>query len=187
MDIKDYISEVKSKLSDKRFHHSMCVSKEAVYLANKYGADAKSAEIAGILHDITKEATKEEHLELLNSVGYKLDRIEANSMKLWHQITGSIYCQTKLKIDNQDILNAIRYHTTGRYNMSLLEKVLFIADFTSEDRDYEDVDIIREKSRISLEDAIVYGLTYTIKDLASRNLAISTDSLAIYNQTILGE
>ena len=116
------------------FSHSVNVAKEAKKLAKHYGADENKAEIAGILHDITKEMPKEQQLQIIIDSGIILDNVQLHAPKLWHGMSGSIVVRDELGIDDEDILNAIRYHTTGRAGMSLLEKVIFTADFTSEER-----------------------------------------------------
>lgn len=185
MTVDEYKNIIKERLSEKRYHHCVCVAKEAVRLAKKYGADEKKAEIAGILHDITKETELCEQLEIIQNSGYVMSKLQLNASKLWHSISGSIYVKEYLDIDDEDIINAIRFHTTGRKNMSLLEKVIFLADFTSEERDYSDVDVIREKANSSLEEGMIYGLSYTINKLAKTSVPISEDSIAVYNQLLL--
>ena len=120
-------------MGDYRFSHSVNVAKEAKKLAKHYGADENKAEIAGILHDITKEMPKEQQLQIIIDSGIILDNVQLHAPKLWHGMSGSIVVRDELGIDDEDILNAIRYHTTGRAGMSLLEKVIFTADFTVSD------------------------------------------------------
>lgn len=181
----DYKSIIRPLLGDRRYHHSICVSKEAVRLAKMYGADEKKAQIAGILHDVTKEFTHEEHLRLMKEGGYVPTKLELNAPKLWHSITGAIYVRLYLGIEDEDIINSIRYHTTGRKDMSILEKVIFLADFTSEERDYKDVDIMREKTYSSIKEGMIYGLRHTIKKLVKKELPVSENSVDAYNQSIL--
>lgn len=185
MKVKDYEKIIRPRLKDARFEHSKNVSKEAVRLAKKYGADVEKAAIAGILHDITKETSEEEQLEIIKKAGIELTPLEANSPKLWHAISGSGYIKVELGINDEDILNAVRYHTTARGGMSLLEKVIFIADFTSEERDYDGVDEIRKAADESLEAAMLEGLSFSIEDLAHRRLAIAKDTLDAYNEVIV--
>lgn len=172
-------------MSEYRYTHSVNVSKEAKRLAKIYGADVEKAEIAGILHDITKETPKEEQLQIIRDSGIILDNVQLNAPKLWHGISGSVYVRDKLGVDDEDILNAIRYHTTGRANMSLLEKIIFVADFTSEERTYSGVSTMRKKTKKSLEEAMLYGFKFTFTDLTKRELAIHPDELACYNQIVL--
>jgi nicotinate-nucleotide adenylyltransferase len=172
-------------MSEYRYVHSVNVSQEAKRLAKLYGADEEKAAIAGILHDITKETPKDEQLKIIVDSGIILDDVQLNAPKLWHGISGSVYVKNNLGIDDEDILNAIRYHTTGRANMSLLEKIIFVADFTSEERTYKGVSTMRKKSRKSLENAMLYGFKFTFTDLSKRELSIHPDELACYNEIIL--
>ena len=185
MCIAEYKKIIKSMMSENRYNHCVNVSKEAVKLAKRYGGDEEKAAIAGILHDITKEMPKEEQLQIMLDSGIILDDIQKNAPKLWHGISGSAYIKNHLDIDDEDILNAICYHTTGRAGMSLLEKIIFVADFTSEERTYKGVATMRKKSRKSLEDAMLYGFKFTFSDLSSRELAIHPDELACYNEIVL--
>lgn len=176
---------LKSRLNEKRYYHSLCVADEAKRLAEKYGASPEKAYTAGLLHDITKNAPREEHEELFSQYGYQLSPIEQNSQKLWHAISGMLYIRHLLGVTDAEILDAVRYHTTAKKDMSLFSKILYLADFTSEDRDYEDVDVIRKLVDRSLDEAYAYALSYTVYDLAARFLAIHPDTVAAYNETCL--
>lgn len=185
--IDDYKKLIKTKMGDYRYTHSVNVSKEAKKLAKIYGADEEKAALAGILHDITKEMPKEEQLQIITDSGIILDVIQKDAPKLWHGISGSVYVKYNLNIDDEDILNAIRYHTTGRAGMSLLEKIIFVADFTSQERTYKGVSTMRKKSRKSLDEAMLYGFKFTFSDLSKRELAIHPDELACYNEIVLSK
>ena len=185
MSIAEYKKIIKTMMSENRYNHCVNVSKEAVKLAKRYGGDEEKAAVAGILHDITKEMPKEEQLQIMLDSGIILDDIQKNAPKLWHGISGSVYIKNHFAIDDEDILNAVCYHTTGRAGMSLLEKIIFVADFTSEERTYKGVATMRKKSRKSLEDAMLYGFKFTFSDLSSRELAIHPDELACYNEIVL--
>lgn len=185
MNLDEYRNLIKSKMSEHRFVHSVNVSKEARKLAKIYGADAEKAAIAGILHDITKEMPVEEQLKIITDSGIILDNVQKNAPKLWHGISGSIYIKENLDINDADILNAIRYHTTGRAGMSLLEKIIFVADFTSQERTYKGISTMRKKSRKTLDEAMLYGFKFTFSDLSKRELAIHPDELACYNEIVL--
>lgn len=187
MSIEKYKQLIKGRVGHKRYIHSVNVAAEASRLAKLYGADVNKAEIAGILHDVTKETPPDEQLEIIKAAGIKLDDVQIGSPKLWHAISGSAFIENELGIKDIDILNAVRYHTTGRKNMTLLEKVIFVADFTGAERDYEGVDIMREKSNISLEAAMLFGLSFSISDLANRNLTIDRNTLSAYNQILVNK
>ncbi len=179
--IENYISILKSRLNEKRFYHSLCVADEAKRLAEKYGGDVDKCYLSGLLHDVTKNAKSEEHLQLFETFGIMLTDIEKNAFKLWHAISGAAYIKYIFNINDCDILDAVRYHTTAKADMSLTAKILYLADFTSADRDYDDVDIMRSLVDISLEKAINYALKYSITDLINQEKPIHPDTLDAYN------
>lgn len=181
----EYKRILQSRLTPKRYHHSICVAEEAVRLAIEYGVDQDRAYLAGLLHDVTKNATAEEHLKIFSEFDIMLNDIEKNAEKLWHAISGAAYLEHVFGIDDKEILTAVRYHTTARENMSQLEKILYLADFTSADREYDDIDIMRQKVEISIEAALEYALSYTINDLVSRGKPLHLDTVKAYNQNAL--
>ena len=186
MNIEQYLSELDA-LSEYRRVHSLNVSKEAVRFAEKYGADVEKARLAGLLHDVTKETDGDKQLQIIEKGGIILSETEKRSPKLWHAISGACYVRDVLGIDDPDIFNAIRFHTTARAGMSVLEKVVFLADFTSAERDYPDIDIIREHAENSLEEGMLYGLKFTLSRLIGRGNLVSPDALAAYNEILLSE
>ena len=181
----EYKAILEKRLNPKRYHHSLCVADEALRLAKKYGCDTKKAYLAGLLHDITKNATQEEHLHIFDKFDIMLNSVEKNAEKLWHAISGAAYIEYELGITDKDIITAVRYHTTAREGMSLLEKILYLADYTSADRDYDDVDIMRQKVEISIDAAMDYALTYTINDLVERQKLLHLDTVKAYNENTL--
>ena len=187
MTFDKYKSIIKDRMGKKRYVHSINVAKAAQQLAIKYGANVEKAMIAGILHDITKEMPFDEQLQIIESNGIILNNVQSFSPKTWHAISGSVVIEQELGIADEDILNAVQYHTSGRANMSLLEKVIFVADFIGEERDYKGVDVMRAKAKKSLEDAMLYGVSFTIKDLSERQCAIDMNTLALYNELIINK
>ncbi|MGN1202500.1 MAG: bis(5'-nucleosyl)-tetraphosphatase (symmetrical) YqeK, partial [Eubacterium sp.] len=126
--IKEYTALIRERLSDYRFYHSLCVAESAKALAKRYGADEEKAQTAGILHDIMKENTKAEQLEIIEKAGMTITPLEKSKKKFYHQISGAAYAKAMLGIEDTEILDAIRYHTTGRENMSLMEQIVYLAD-----------------------------------------------------------
>lgn len=185
LNFEDYKQVIKGRMSKKRYVHSVNVAKAARQLAVQYGADVEKAVIAGILHDITKETPYDEQLQIINSNGIILDDVQRFLPKTWHAISGSLYIKEYLNIQDTDIINAVRYHTSGRADMSLLEKVIFVADFIGEERNYKGVDIMRQKAKRSLEEAMLYGVSFSISDLTARQYAIDANTLGLYNRLIL--
>ena len=182
---KEFKELLSRKLSEKRYYHSLCVADEALRLAKKYGASEQKAYLAGLLHDITKNSPKEEHLNIFNTLGIILNNVEKNAEKLWHAISGAAFVRYILNIQDEQIIDAIRYHTTAKEDMSLLSKILYLADFSSRDRDYDDVDIMRSLVDKSLDEAYIYALQYSVKDLVEQKRAIHPDTLNAYNEAVL--
>lgn len=185
MEIKDYYSLAEKTLSEYRFHHSKMVAKAAVELANKYGADAFKAELAGILHDITKEMPQNNQLQLLRDNDIILDSVTNSNSQILHAVSGAAYAEYVLGISDSDVINSIRFHTTARAQMSLLEKIIFIADFISEDRTYPDIDVMRQEADKSLEHGMNYALSYVISSLVNSGRCVHPDAIEAYNDIIM--
>ncbi len=185
-ELNNYKKILKGKLNDKRYEHSLCVADEAKRLALKYGGDSEKCFKAGLLHDITKNISDSEHLKIFETFGIILSRIENSAKKLWHAMSGAAYLKYVLGETDDEIIDAVRFHTTAKADMSLTAKILYLADFTSRDRDYPDVDEIRRLVDISLDDALVYALQYSINDLVECKRPIHPDTLMAYNQITLG-
>ena len=181
----EYIDLLRARLKEKRFQHSLNVADAAVHLAEQYGADVQKAYVAGLLHDVTKNDSHENQLQIMKSNGIILSSVEANNPKLWHAMSGACFLKSELGLADEDVLNAVRYHTTGRAGMSLLEKVIYIADYISVERDYPDADVMRRLSKVSLEDAAMYSLQYTLQSLSQKKKPIHPDSLAFYNELVI--
>ena len=119
---KEFVEEIKKKLSEYRFYHSLNVADEAKRLALKYGADPEKAYTAGLVHDIMKDTPKNEQLKLFEKYNIKLTPVELESPKTWHAMSGEAYLRNEFNVTDEEILKAVRYHTTARAGMSLLEK-----------------------------------------------------------------
>lgn len=177
---------LKERLVEKRYIHSLNVADSARELAIKYGADEEKAYFAGLVHDVMKNASEEEQLQIMEKGGIILSRTEKENKKLWHAMAGECYLRLEKGITDGDILNAVRYHTTGRAGMSLLEKVVYIADYISVERDYDDVDVMRDLSmNKGLDEAALYALKFSFKSLSKKEKLIHTDSVEYYNELII--
>lgn len=185
MTLNAYKRILMERLTEKRYLHSLAVADEAARLAKKYGADPDRAYLAGLLHDIMKDAPKEEMLQTMERFGIILTDIEKNAPKLWHAMAGACFVRRQLDIEDGEIIRAIRYHTTARKNMSLLEKILYLADFTSADRDYPGVEDMRKAVEQGLEKAMTEALSFTITDLVGEGNPIHPDTFEAYNQIAL--
>ncbi len=182
----EYKKLLRERLDDYRFLHSLNVAESAAMLAMLYGEDEDKAYLAGLLHDVMKNASRDEQLQIMKNGGIILNRAEKNNPKLWHAMAGECYLRDVLGIEDSQILSAVRYHTTGKAEMCLLDKIIYIADYISAERDYPDVDVMRFKAvSETLEAAALYSLQYTFKKLSSQEGIIHTDSVDFYNELII--
>ncbi len=184
MNNEQYKEILKKRLSEKRYIHSLNVADSAKELALIYGCDPEKAYTVGLVHDCCKDEPAGLQLSYILGNKVELTEYELDAPKLYHAISGRVFAEKEFGITDEDMLNAIRYHTTGRKGMSLLEKVVFIADFISAEREYDGVDVMREKAKRSLDEAIVEGLGFTIKDLINRNLIIHPDTVLAFNDAM---
>ena len=180
-DINIIKNDLKEMLSEKRFAHSVAVASQAVKLAEIYGEDPNKALIAGLVHDACKELSKQEQLKMINKFGIILDDIEKTEPNIWHGYAASGFITEKWGILDKDICSAVKYHTCGRGNMTVLEKIIFVADLTSLDRDYPDSTPIRETSYKSLDRAIYECYLYIIPFILNRGGRITQNTLDCYN------
>lgn len=165
------IKSVSAQMPEKRWKHTEGVMHSAVLLAKRYGADAVQADLAAILHDVAKYWTSERQEQLLRDKALN-DELLLYDKPLWHAEIGAYVAQEEYGIDDEEILNAIRYHTSGRVGMTLLEKVVCLADYIEPGRDFPGVDHIRRLAETSLEAALVAGFDSTISLLLARRQVI---------------
>lgn len=178
----EYQTLVQQRLSPKRFRHSVNVMERAVYLARILGADPGLAELAGLLHDVEKNTEPKLLLQKLRNSDILFSDADALLPQLWHAPAGMLFVRDRLGIRDPDVLNAIRYHTTGRKDMSPLEKTVYLADLTSADRDFPDVELVRKMSETDPDGAIVYSLQFILGEMLTQGKILHPDSLECYNQ-----
>ncbi len=163
-------------LKKNRVAHVLGCRDAAVKLAQHYGEDKTNAARAGLLHDITKALDGPLQLTLCSEYGILLSKFSQENPKTLHALTGSLVAE-QLFGENEAVVNAIRYHTTGRPGMSKLEKIVYIADFIEENRDFPEVKQLRAAAWRSLDEAMLMGLEMTLKQLHSQNRQISQSSI----------
>lgn len=172
---------VKKTLSPKRYHHTACVVKQAQKLARIYGCDEQKATVAAWLHDICKEQKYDEQLQWLTKFGIILDSAQKQLPKTWHGMAACGFMKLELGIDDPEILHAVRYHTTACGRMSAFDEVIYLADLTSEERDYPDVERVRHLAETDRAAAMREGMIFAVCDLAERGIAITQDTFEAYN------
>lgn len=167
-------------LDENRIAHVTGVESQAVLLAMRWGEDPDSAAVAGILHDITKAQGKEKQLKLCEKYGIILEQAERDNPALLHARTGAALSRDLFGISDE-IYSAIRWHTTGRPDMTMLEKILYLADYTDPTRDFEGVEELRALSFEDTDRAMALGLEMSIENLNERGKQIFHDTMDAYN------
>ncbi len=182
-DAKPELSWLREKvmpyLHERRIAHCTGCESQAVLLAMHWGEDPDTAAIAGILHDITKNMDKDKQLLLCEKYGIILDNYEVENPALLHARTGAALSRELFGISDE-IYEAIRWHTTGKPDMSRLEEIIYLADFTEPTRDFEGVDVLRELSFENLDDAMALGLSMSLGEIRARGGEPFGDTLEAY-------
>lgn len=179
----DYISRTEKQkiwdsLTDKRRVHTQGVLEKALEMAGIFGADAGKVEVAVICHDVYRGRKDDELNALIDEFG--IDERYKNNANLSHSKIACAMMKRDLGITDEDILNAVSYHTTGRRGMSVLEKIVFLADAIEKGRDYPGVDDIRKRAETDLDGACLMSLEGTIGFLKSQGFSedeIDTDTI----------
>lgn len=177
----EYKELIKGMMSKKRYIHSCNVADMSVKLAGIYGEDKQKAYTAGILHDIRKEADPETLKNEMLMAGFYVDPAEFTSKSTWHGIASAYYAKNVLGITDEDILNAIRFHTVARAAMSKLEKIVYLADLVSAERDYPDVEKYRAYTLKNLDNAMYQALKYSVNSLSADGKKIPVSTIEAYN------
>ncbi|MEH7093794.1 bis(5'-nucleosyl)-tetraphosphatase (symmetrical) YqeK [Neobacillus vireti] len=183
MEREKALALVKIQLTEHRYQHTLGVMETSISLAEKYGADVKKAEIAAIFHDYAKFRSKDEMKEIIQSQGLPQDLLLFNT-ELWHAPVGAYLVEKEAGVRDLEVLDAIRYHTSGRPNMTLLEKVIYLADYIEPGRHFPGVEEVREIAKENLEKALVKAIQNTILFLMKKNQTIYPETFYTYNDLI---
>ncbi len=154
--------EVKKTLSKRRFHHTLMVCKMAINLSRAHGYDTYKSASAALLHDIAKEFSREKMLQLLNNSDI-IFRWQDTFFPIWHGFAGAEYAKKELGVLDESILDAIRFHSVGRKGMTRLDKIIFLSDMVSEDREFEEVLWLRQMSTEDLDKALLEALKLNLE------------------------
>lgn len=172
--------DVKNTLSEKRFRHSEGVVERAIEYAKIYGANEKEVKLAAIAHDIAKEIPKDEIIKYAEKIGVELDEIEKINLNLPHAKLGAKICKDKYGF-TEDMANAVKYHTTGRENMSLLEKIIYLADATEPGRTYFNIQYYVDLIKKDIDRGLFEVAKWSIENITSREGILHLDTVKCYN------
>jgi predicted HD superfamily hydrolase involved in NAD metabolism len=174
---------VKEQLTEHRYTHTIGVMETALQLAKLYGEDEKKVELAAIFHDYAKFRPKDEMKDIIMKHGLPSNLLLFNE-ELWHAPVGAYLVETEVGITDKDILGAIRYHTSGRPNMTTLEKIIYVADYIEPGRHFPGVDEVRELVKESLDKGLIKSIQNTIVFLMKKNQPIYPDTFLTYNDLV---
>lgn len=166
---------VKQNTGKSRFEHTLRVADLATKLAIHYDVDVDKTWLAAILHDLEKNISLEENDMLVRMYG--LDEKYIGNQNLSHSKLAAVVSRDKLDINDKDILNAIAFHTTGRANMSMLEKIIFVADKCEEGRTYKEAAMLREKAFENIDDVCIFILKFLKESIENKGLEVDEDTI----------
>lgn len=176
---------LKEKLSISRYRHSLSVQEMSEELAEIYDADISKASLAGLVHDCAKWMSP--HRLRFKAEYYKmnLDAIEREHTSILHAVIGATLAADIFGITDQEILTAIKYHTTGNARMSLMDKILYVADFAEPLREYDEAKIVHKLAYIDLNLAVLETTEQKLQHLLKKRLLIHPNTIAARNDMML--
>ena len=176
LDLEDLRCVALSMLDPRRIPHVLGTEEEAARLARRWGADEEEARRAALLHDCTKKETREQQLALCRQYGIEPDAAERREGKLLHAITGAAVAYADFGVSGE-VRDAIRWHTTGKADMTLLEKIIYLADYIEPTRDFCDLTELRRLAFEDLDGALLLGFTMAVEDLAKKGMPVHPNSV----------
>ncbi len=181
VEIETYL---KAKLTPNRYTHVLSVRELALDLAQKYGADLRKVNLAALLHDCAKWMRTSELYETAVNHGIQLDEIEHHNPSLVHAPVGAMLAVSHFDIDTPEILDAIRIHTTGSGKMTIIDKILYIADFAEPKRNYVEAHSVRALAYQDLNRAVFEVSRYKIEHLLAKGVLIHPHTIDAYNSVL---
>lgn len=176
----ELVASLQKALRPKRFHHVLRVEQTAIKLAQDNGVDIEKTSIAGLCHDYAKQRPDKDFIAEIHQKGLDLDLLNYGNA-IWHGIVGAELIKDELGIWDEDILNAIRHHTTGAAVMSKLEQVVYMADYIEPARDFDGVQAAREITARDLGAGVAYQTKQTLKYLIDNNKPVYPKTIETYN------
>lgn len=188
MNREKLLTSLKNKISGKRYEHSIGVEYTAACMAMVHGADVSKARLAGILHDCAKGIPTHEKLEKAKKHKLPINKAEEKNPDLLHAKLGAYYAKSKYGVTDEEILDAIRYHTTGRPDMTLLDKIIFVADYIEPNRKMiRDMEEIRREAFSDIDRCVIHILKNTIEYLKASDVKMDPMTEKTYNYYVGGE
>lgn len=177
------MQKVQMRMSERRFQHVLGVEETAIALAAKYGCSTEKASIAALTHDYAKERPDEEFVLVIKREGYDPALLQYGNA-IWHGLIGASFVERELGITDEEILQAIRVHTTGAAQMSLLDKIIYVADYIEPNRSFPGVQDAREIALLDLDEAVAFETKRTLAHLIEQEQQIYPKSIETYNHWV---
>lgn len=177
---KNMLALIETELPSHRYKHTLGVVQTALELAERYDADREKAEVAAILHDYAKYRPAAEMQDIIQSVAHIPNDLLHYHVEMWHAFVGAYLVQREVGIEDEHILAAIRYHTTGRPNMTLLEKVVCLADYIEPGRTFPGVAEVRRLAKQDIDLALAKSFQNTISFLKEKGQDVYPLTLSAY-------
>lgn len=177
---ENLMQKIQMRMSEQRFKHVLGVEETAVALAKKYGASPEKASIAALTHDYAKERPDEEFKMVIVRDGFDPELLNYNNA-IWHGLVGASFVERELGITDAEILHAIRVHTTGAAKMSLLDKIIYVADYIEPGRDFPGVQDARAIAWADLDEAVAFETKHTLAHLLAQEQQIYPKTIETYN------
>ena len=184
MNLKQAKELVRGRLSEKRYQHTLNVRKMAVKLAKRYGADEDKAALAALLHDSAKEIGKDEMRQLMREYPQYAEGGEERPAPVWHGVCAAILARTQWGVEDEAVLSAIACHTAGKPGMTRLDKIIYLADMTSKERDWPGVGKLRKLEMKDLDAAMLAALKQTNDFVLSQGKPLDPMSKAAYEDIL---
>lgn len=185
MDIEKIKIKLENVITPQRFIHSLNVMHTAVKLASFYCEDKDKIRIAGLIHDCARDIPDEQILNLCETYEVETDPIYRRQPKLLHGPLGSVLARTEFDIKDETVLHAIKCHTTGTENMSMIDKILFVADYIEPDRSFPGVNEVRRLAFKNINKALLLSLDRTIKFIVTKGGLIHPETINARNDILL--
>lgn len=180
-----YLERLKGMLNEKRYRHSLGVRDMAIKMADIYGVDRNRAAVAGLLHDCARELSGDQLISIARKNSIIITKVEESLPVLLHAPVGAILANKKFHVDDEAILRSITLHTLGDCTMSLLDKIIFVADKIEPGRHYQGVEQLRDIARQDLDRALLRCLNAAARIALEREEPIHPRSINARNEILL--
>lgn len=187
MDREALMQAVQMRMSERRFKHVLGVEETAIALAEQFGESPEKASIAALTHDYAKERSDEEFQLAIERGNYanKTELLKYGNA-IWHGLVGAEFVARELNISDEEILNAIRLHTTGAAEMTLLDKIIYVADYIEPGRSFPGVEDARVIALRDLDQAVAFETKHTLAHLIEAENPVYPKTTETYNRWVAG-